>query len=161
MWCVFFVDHELLVSIKLLDIYKLSVPIIRRLFAISDDRGVVKPGMVRQLHSELTAAIELEIWELPMENVGHFVLQVDRLCLPRSCHIFPLTPLITWPCFVLPFQVPPPLGIGTVELEDGSNVKGFICEGWVVEAASCGDKKIVEITHLGGWLKFVEQQKSH
>lgn len=28
-------------------------------------------------------------------------------------------------------QVPPPLGIGTVKLEDGSSVKGFICEGWV------------------------------
>lgn len=31
-------------------------------------------------------------------------------------------------------QVPPPLGIGTVKLEDGSSVKGFICEGWVAGA---------------------------
>ncbi len=28
-------------------------------------------------------------------------------------------------------QVPPPLAIGTVKLEDGSSVKGFVCEGWV------------------------------
>jgi len=30
--------------------------------------------------------------------------------------------------------VPPPLGIGTVKLEDGGSVKGFICEGWVAGA---------------------------
>jgi hypothetical protein len=31
-------------------------------------------------------------------------------------------------------QVPPPLAIGTVKLEDGSSVKGFVCEGWVAGA---------------------------
>ena len=33
-------------------------------------------------------------------------------------------------------QVPAPLGIGTVLLEDGSSVKGFICEGWVAVACT-------------------------
>lgn len=35
-------------------------------------------------------------------------------------------------------QVPPPLAIGSVELEDGSIVKGFICEGHIAQ---------VRITH--------------
>ena len=33
-------------------------------------------------------------------------------------------------------QVPPPLALGTVQLEDGAAVKGFICEGHVAEVQS-------------------------
>ena len=57
-------------------------------------------------------------------------------------------------------QVPAPLGIGSVELEDGSVVKGFICEAWVKDAALSGDSNCVEITHFGGWLPFVEGNKA-
>ncbi len=31
------------------------------------------------------------------------------------------------------WQVPPPLAIGTVELESGELCKGFVCEGYVGE----------------------------
>lgn len=40
--------------------------------------------------------------------------------------------------------IPPPLGIGTLTLEDGSAVKGFLCEGHAVANAT-------DITAFGGW----------
>ncbi len=46
-------------------------------------------------------------------------------------------------------MIPPPMVIGTVRLADGSAVKGFLCEPAALEGA-------LEITHLGGWRKFVE-----
>jgi allophanate hydrolase len=46
-------------------------------------------------------------------------------------------------------SVAPPLAIGTVELQDGEMVKGFLCESW--DAARARD-----ITDFGGWVKFQE-----
>ncbi|HLO79118.1 MAG TPA: allophanate hydrolase [Magnetospirillum sp.] len=40
--------------------------------------------------------------------------------------------------------IPPPLGIGTVTLADGTRVKGFLCEGHAVADAQ-------DITATGGW----------
>ena len=42
---------------------------------------------------------------------------------------------------------PPPLGIGTVELADGEQVRGFVCEGYAVAGAK-------DISALGSWRKF-------
>ena len=42
----------------------------------------------------------------------------------------------------------PPLGIGTLELEDGRQVKGFICEPRGLEGAS-------DITAHGGWRAYL------
>jgi len=64
------------------------------------------------------AAIEVEIWALPAAAVGSFV-----------------------------DGIPPPLGIGTVELEDGEQVRGFVCEGYAVAGAQ-------DISALGSWRKF-------
>jgi allophanate hydrolase len=47
--------------------------------------------------------------------------------------------------------IPPPLALGTVRLADGSAVKGFVCEPYGIEGAR-------EITHLGGWRKYVEKK---
>lgn len=44
--------------------------------------------------------------------------------------------------------IPPPLGIGTLRLEDGSRVQGFLCEAHAVKDAR-------DITALGGWRAFV------
>jgi allophanate hydrolase len=44
--------------------------------------------------------------------------------------------------------IPQPLGLGTVRLADGSLVKGFICEPAGLEGAE-------EITHLGGWRRYI------
>jgi len=60
-------------------------------------------------------AIEVEVWELPLAGLGGFVA-----------------------------GIPAPLGIGTVELEDGAWHKGFICEPCALEEA-------VDITACGGW----------
>lgn len=45
-------------------------------------------------------------------------------------------------------DIPAPLGIGTVTLEDGRNVKGFICEPWAIHGAR-------EITQYGGWRSYL------
>ncbi|WP_173917609.1 allophanate hydrolase [Halobacillus sp. Marseille-Q1614] len=61
------------------------------------------------------AAISVEVWEMPVESLG---------------------------CFTA--SIPSPLGIGKVELEDGSEVPGFICEGYAGSGAE-------DISALGGW----------
>ncbi len=64
-------------------------------------------------------AIDIEVWELSAEAFGRFVA-----------------------------AIPPPLGVGTIELEDGNLVKSFLCESYVVDSAP-------EITKLGGWRQYV------
>ena len=51
------------------------------------------------------AAIEVEVWEVPATAFGSFV-----------------------------DGIPAPLGIGTVTLEDGAQVKGFLCEAHAARA---------------------------
>jgi allophanate hydrolase len=48
--------------------------------------------------------------------------------------------------------IPAPLGLGTVLLEDGSRVKGFLCEPAGIVGAE-------EITYLGGWRPYVRAKK--
>ncbi len=77
-----------------------------------------KPGLAR-VAAALGHAIEVEVWHLPEEKFGSFL----RL-------------------------VPPPLGIGTVVLEDGSSVKGFICEPYALADAE-------DISRFGGWRAYL------
>jgi allophanate hydrolase len=63
--------------------------------------------------------IELEVWAMPVDTVGTFLA-----------------------------GIPAPLGLGTVRLEDGTTVKGFLCEPAGIEGAQ-------EITHLGGWRNYL------
>jgi allophanate hydrolase len=44
--------------------------------------------------------------------------------------------------------IPAPLGIGTVELEDGECVPGFLCEGHALEHAE-------DITRCGSWRDYL------
>jgi allophanate hydrolase len=81
-----------------------------------------KPGLVRE-PGFVGPGIELEVWALPADTVGSFV-----------------------------DGVPQPLAIGTLELEDGSLVKGFLVEPTGVEDA-------LEITHLGGWRNYLASLK--
>ncbi len=78
-----------------------------------------KPGLVRG-GSGTGAAIEVEVWALTPAAFGTLVA-----------------------------AIPMPLGIGTVQLADGSSVKGFICE----PAALAGAK---DITEFGGWRAFLK-----
>jgi allophanate hydrolase len=48
--------------------------------------------------------------------------------------------------------IPPPLSLGTLRLADGSTVKGFLCEPAGIAGAQ-------EITHLGGWRKYIQELK--
>lgn len=47
-------------------------------------------------------------------------------------------------------QVPAPLGIGSVLLEDGETVKGFLCEGYAIDEAR-------DISSFGGWREFLHR----
>jgi allophanate hydrolase len=65
------------------------------------------------------AAIEVEVYELGVEAFGSFVV-----------------------------EVPAPLAIGSVTLEDGSTVKGFVAEPRAMTGAE-------DITALGGWRAYI------
>ena len=66
------------------------------------------------------ASIEVEVWAVRTAEFGSFVE-----------------------------GIPAPLGIGTIELEDGERVRGFLCEAYATEGA-------VDITELGGWRAYLE-----
>jgi allophanate hydrolase len=61
------------------------------------------------------AAIEVELWSVPESRLGSFIA-----------------------------QIPAPLAIGKVQLADGGQASGFLCEACAVQDA-------VDITALGGW----------
>lgn len=87
-----------------------------RLFALPNTTPP-KPGLIRSTQG---AAIDLELWDIPVHKFGSFVA-----------------------------LIPAPLGIGTLELADGRQVKGFICEAAALDGAT-------DITHLGGWREYVK-----
>jgi len=67
--------------------------------------------------------IELEVWAMPGDTVGTFLT-----------------------------GIPAPLSLGTVRLENGTSVKGFLCEPAGIAGAE-------DITHLGGWRAYLETLK--
>jgi len=71
------------------------------------------------VHSEDGAPIKVEVYELDVAAFGSFVV-----------------------------EVPAPLAIGTVTLEDGTSVKGFVAEPRAMTGAE-------DITHLGGWRAYI------
>lgn len=94
-----------------------------RLFALP---GTVppKPGLVRVSADADPAeghAIAVEVYAMPQASIGSFLA-----------------------------LIPPPLGLGSVELEDGSWVKGFICE-------PCGLVRAEDISHHGGWRAYMSR----
>jgi allophanate hydrolase len=66
------------------------------------------------------AAIRLEVWEMPLAAFGAFAA-----------------------------SIPAPLGIGKVELADGMEVPGFVCEAYASEQSE-------DITAYGGWRQAVQ-----
>jgi allophanate hydrolase len=69
------------------------------------------------------APIEVELWDVPLDRFGSFVA-----------------------------EIPAPLGIGSLELEDGRVVKGFICEPIGLQGAR-------DITSFGGWRAYLASLK--
>ncbi len=78
----------------------------------------MKPGLLRE-PGFAGPGIEVEVWAVPEQYFGSFV-----------------------------GLVPPPLGIGTAELESGELVKSFVCEPFALSGAK-------EITHFGGWRNYL------
>ena len=76
-------------------------------------------------YCEQGQSIEVEVWEVPMALFGKIVA-----------------------------EVPSPLGIGNVQLADGTWVKGFICEGYALASAK-------DISHLGGWRAYIQSLQNH
>jgi len=76
-------------------------------------------------YCEQGQSIEVEVWEVPMALFGKIVA-----------------------------EVPAPLGIGNVQLADGTWVKGFICEGYALDSAK-------DISHLGGWRAYIQSLQNH
>jgi len=93
-----------------------------RLFALPNTTPP-KPGLIRNKTGETGAEIIVELWDVPVQRFGSFVA-----------------------------LIPAPLGIGTLTLNDGREVKGFICEGAAVEGAT-------DITHMGGWRAYIASLK--
>ncbi|MEW8253536.1 MAG: allophanate hydrolase [Candidatus Thiodiazotropha taylori] len=67
------------------------------------------------------AAIEVEVWSMPQSQFGSFVA-----------------------------AIPSPLGIGKLQLADGSEASGFICEPYAISKAE-------EITGFGGWKAYLNR----
>jgi len=81
-----------------------------------------KPGLTRVGDDEPPErghAIEVEVYAVPQSSLGSFLA-----------------------------LIPPPLGLGSVELADGSWVKGVICE-------PCGLPGAQDISHFGGWRAYM------
>jgi allophanate hydrolase len=79
---------------------------------------IPKPGLVRQADNN-GHAIAVEVWQMPAAGFGRFVDLIQS-----------------------------PMGIGTLVLEDGEQVKGFICEPFAIANAP-------EISHFGGWRTYL------
>ena len=77
-----------------------------------------RPGLLRVADGE-GAAIEVEVWSLDAAGFGRFIA-----------------------------DIPPPLGIGTLRLADGSAPKGFLVEPQGIVGAE-------DITSYGGWRRYM------
>ena len=77
-----------------------------------------KPGLVRVGAVDGAGAVEVEVWELDAAGFGSFV-----------------------------DEIPAPLGIGRVQLADGTDVAGFLCEPIALDGAP-------DITAYGGWRAY-------
>jgi len=80
-----------------------------------------RPGLCRCDEGQ-GASIALELWAIPKVALGDFIA-----------------------------GIPAPLVIGTVEIEDGSQVKGFLCEASGLDHAE-------DISLLGGWRRFLVRE---
>ncbi|MDX2203015.1 MAG: allophanate hydrolase [Hyphomicrobiaceae bacterium] len=80
-----------------------------------------RPGLIR-VAAGTGHAIATEVWAMPADGFGRFVA-----------------------------GIPAPLGIGTLQLGDGTRPKGFLCEAEAVRGAR-------HISSYGGWRAFIAAQ---
>ena len=77
-----------------------------------------KPGLVMSANGG-GHSIEVEIWSMPAARYGEFVA-----------------------------EIPSPLGVGSLTLEDGSTVQGFVCTHPI-------DAHAQDISRFGGWRNYL------
>jgi len=73
------------------------------------------------VRSSSGTGIEVEVWRIPRTLAGEFLENIK-----------------------------PPLALGNVQLDDGSVVKGFVCEGHAIEGAN-------DISNYGGWRGYIKK----
>lgn len=97
-----------------------------RLFSLAAAEGAIrKPGLQRVGKDGVGHSIEVEVWNLPESQFASFF-----------------------------GTIPSPLGLGSVELETGSWVFGFICEPFGLDDAA-------DISHYGGWRHYMAVESSN
>ena len=79
---------------------------------------VAKPGLIRAPNEDGTS-VSVELWEIPVNNFGEFIR-----------------------------TIPTPLCIGTIRLLDGTEVKGFLCEGFAADISE-------DISHIADWRTYL------
>jgi allophanate hydrolase len=89
-----------------------------RLYALPDT-APPKPGLARMEPARAGYAIDVEVYAMPQAGVGSFLA-----------------------------LIPPPLGLGSLELADGRWIHGFICEPHALAGA-------LDISVHGGWRAWV------
>ena len=87
---------------------------------------ILKPGLVKfnPENVQKGTSIEVEVWAMPKQHLGSFLA-----------------------------LIPAPLGLGKIELIDGTQVVGFICEPWGIEGAT-------NISHTGGWRNWMKERNT-
>jgi allophanate hydrolase len=85
---------------------------------------ITPPKPGLQRVAEAGASIAVEVWDMPVAAVGSFLA-----------------------------LIPPPLGLGSIELADGRWVHGFVCEGFAMAAAR-------DVTSFGGWRAYLQAAKA-
>ena len=97
--------------------------LLEKTFTAGNYRLYALPGTVPPkpglLRGDTGRAIAVELWAMPVTHFGSFVA-----------------------------LIPSPLGIGTLTLADGREVKGFICEPWALAGAE-------DISEFGGWRAYM------
>jgi allophanate hydrolase len=83
------------------------------------DGPVPRPGVTRVRDGSDGPGIEVEVWELPTSSLAGFAATIL-----------------------------PPLGLGPLELDDGSSVLGFVC-------TADGADPTRDITEYGGWRAYL------
>jgi allophanate hydrolase len=80
-----------------------------------------KPGLQRVSANDANGvAVAVEVWAMPQAAVGSFLA-----------------------------LIPPPLGLGSIELADGRQVHGFLCEAHALTGA-------LDISAHGGWRAYLQ-----
>jgi allophanate hydrolase len=80
-----------------------------------------KPGLQKVRQGGV--AIEVEVWNMPLREVGSFLA-----------------------------LIPAPLGLGSIELEDGQTVHGFLCEAHALADAP-------DVSEHGGWRAYLQASR--